>query len=292
MAKGPAKTKRIAKHLRRNPEAPHVKAWHAYREKKGKPKAKPKTGHGQPLTLERYKALIKDYQKRASDALYLKNKPADAEVNAGTTRLRRIIKKPHMSLTDFFKTSDRLKKVEENIRRKYGLPSQSGVSGPKLGYKIASEIITDFGRTKGLNVFGFGVGYAQLSFFLKKFMGAKTKGVEMYGYSQKFTRDKKLGIKHGINAGDPILKKMGKFDVTYSINTVQEGVIDRKTAQKTWDNLAYMTRKGGKSYHIFTSQNEALVMISRKELEKRGFKIDSWEELGYHFFIKLTKVKD
>ena len=145
-----------------------------------------------------------------------------------------------------------------------------------------------------MHVFGFGVGYAQLSFFLKKFMGAKTKGVELHEYSQKFTRDKKLGIKHGVSAGDPSLRKMGKFDVTYSINVVQDEVLDSRTAQKTWDNVAHMTRKGGKSYHIFTSRNEALSMVSRKQLEERGFRIDSWEELigGGPFFIKLTKVRD
>lgn len=292
--KGPAKTERVPVHLRRSPDALHVKAYTTYRVQKARPKAIVHPTRGVPLTFERYKILIADYQERAGLDLHAKTKPAEAEVAARTIRLQRIIDDPRKSVDSYLKAKRKRGMVETAIMKKHGLPLQPGVSRPEDGYRIASEIIRDFGRTKGLHIFGFGVGYAQLSFFLKNFMGANTNGVELHEYSQKTTREKKLSIRHGVSAGDPSLRKMGKFDVTYSINLIQDGVIDFGTAQQIWGNIASITKKGGKSYHIFTSRNEALAMVSREELEKRGFRIDFWEELTKDygpFFIKLTKVK-
>ena len=141
-----------------------------------------------------------------------------------------------------------------------------------------------------MKVFGFGVGYGQLLFFLKNFMRAKVKGVELGYFSKDFTNQKRLGVIHGISADDPNLRRTGKFDVTYSIDLLQTDVLDKKTALGMLDNLARMTKKGGRSYHILVLENPP---VTREEIEARGFKIDIWRKSPYGgLFIKLTKVRD
>lgn len=161
-----------------------------------------------------------------------------------------------------------------------------------LGFTIAREMVRDFGRTKGLKAFGYGVAYGQFLFFMKNFMKAKVKGVDLGDYSKTLTQQKKLGVKHLTDAANTSLRKQGKFDVTYSINLVETDIVDKPTALKILDNIAAMTKKGGKSYHIITSQGTEFA-VSRAEIEARGFRIDKWipvEDLWT--FVKLIKVKD
>ncbi len=55
----------IPKNQKRNPKAPHVQKWTAYRKRKGVPKAKP-TGETLPA---RYRGLIRNYENRATKHL-------------------------------------------------------------------------------------------------------------------------------------------------------------------------------------------------------------------------------
>ena len=57
------------------------------------------------------------------------------------------------------------------------------------------------------------------------------------------------------------------------------------------DNMAAMTRKGGKSYHVIQSREK--MPVSKEEIEARGFRIDKIEEIpSGSTLIKLTKIRD
>lgn len=259
MVKGPNKTQRFPTQLRRNPQALHVRNWHVFREKMGKPKAMLSPTRGEPLTLQRYSALIDDYKKRATKH--------HQQTRQGMGPLERIMKR----------------RLGETIATK------------RAGYTIANEIIKDFGGTKGLSVFGFGVGYGQLLFFLRNFMGAKVKGVELKDFSKKFTKGRRLGIEYGKSAGDASLTEHGKFDATYSINVFETDIIDKDTALDMLSNIAALTRKGGKSYHIISFEHH--VPFPKEEIEvigeALGLKIDKWEKTpNRELFIKFTKTND
>lgn len=286
---------KIPAHLRRNPQAVHMQKWRAYREIKGNPKAVLPVGKRLPLTFDRYKALILDYVKKAE-------KHGDKKAEYATKRFNEL----ELSIEEAIAKND-ITTAEKLAKELGGLPQDLGQHvSVSPGYRIAREIIADFKRTKGLRVFGFGVGYGQFLFFLKNFMGANVKGVDFGTFSRDFTRLKRLGVIHGTKADDYSLRRLGKFDVTYSIALFESDIIHkRREVLGMLDNLAAMTRKGGKSYHFILFENQ--VPVLRADIEARGFRIDTWKKLrAIHelkgkstplgefnpFFIKLTKVTD
>ena len=242
---------KIPKQARRNPEAPHVKEYAKYREREAKPKAMLSSSRGMPLTLKRYEALMQDYTERAKS--HLERQDVFAELTKARGRI-----------------TPQLKEFR-GFREALGPIYSATVSPHSSGYSIAREIVSDFGRTKGLRVFGFGAGYAQLLFFLKNFMGAKVKGVDLGTFSKRFTQSRKLRVMHGKSVADTSLRHFGKFDVTYSINVLEDDIIDRTNAIGMLDNMAHLTRKGGKSYHIVLFPDK--VPLSKKEIEA---KVSKW----------------
>ena len=274
---------KIPLELRRNPEAPHVKAYALYRLRKGKPKATTDYANrplppsrGQPLSYVRYEALVKDYQARAEADLKHKRGLADGV------------------MFDYAKRYLRGEAVPEFAEfERVTLPLRSAtISTEGAGYAIANEIIKEFRRTRGLRVFGFGEGYGQLSFVLSKFMGIKVRGVDLGNFSSTLTKSKRLGIIHGKSVGDKSLRKLGKFDVTFSSWVFENDILQKKEDRLAMlDNMAEMTRKGGKSYHVIQSREKMPVSI--EEVEARGFKVDKIEESpSGSILIKLTKVRD
>ena len=270
---------RIPKHLKRKPDALHVKTWHDYRARKGRPKAKLPAQRGLPLTADRHYELMGDYHRRAEVDLGPKSSQAT----------KRSFQVPFMMLE---MRDPKQRELLEKVFHEKILPlAGATVSDASSSFRIASEIISDFKGTKGLRVFGFGVGYGQLLFFLKHFAGAKVRGVDLGHFSSELTKDKRLGVIHGKSVADESLRRLGKFDVTYSINTFEDDIINKETALGMLDNAASMTRKGGKSYHVLLFVGD--VPVSRAEIEERGFRIDSWEEPKYDLkFLKLTKIRD
>src|SRR3989344_212818 len=264
---------KIPANLRRNPQAGHVKAWGEYRLRKGRPKAVVKPGRKLPLTFERYEQLMEAYGRKIS---------AQAErLDRKSERHLRML----LSLLGTAKTIEELEGIERMIKLTHRDALGSVVGHVVTNFEITEEIITDFGRTRGLKVFGFGVGFAPTLFFLRNFMRAKTRGIDIGYFSKELTKDKRLGVIHGADATNPEIRKIGKFDVTYSIGFLDPQVLEKEDALKALANAAAMTRKGGKSYHIVYLSND----ISKRDIEKLGFKIDKWEENG---LIKLTKIRD
>jgi hypothetical protein len=283
MAKGRARTTAIAADLRRNPQAAHVKAWHAYRERRFAPKAVLPSSRGLHFTEERYDALIKNYRERAdADSM---NKTERAITRHETIRF--LLNDPAQKLS--LQQRLKLTKAALDCIPAIGSPVSIGE-----GYLIAKEFISDFKRTKGKRVFAFGAGYGPLLFLLKNFMGAKVRGVDLQNAQKDFIKSKKLGMIHEKSVSDLSLRKLGKFDATYSIAVFERDILDRETALGMLDNMAAMTRKGGKSYHVVLFESK--VPVSKEEVVSRGFRIDKWQALGEHegssLFIKLTKIAD
>lgn len=277
------KRPRISKDLKRNPEAPHVKRWIAFRKRKERPKATLSSTRGMPLTFARYKALMKYYEGSARKSLEGPRRDVIMD--------HAIIKEALKDSTVSRKMKDELFKIAVST-----MPIRSTtISNTRAGFEIAKEITNDFGKTKGLEVFGFGVGYAQLLFFLKNFAGAKVKGIDLTHLSKEQTKSKRLGITHGKSVADPSIRKFGKFDVTYSIYVFETDIMNQDTAFEMFRNIAALTRKGGKSYHLIMLKNR--VPFPKAEIEAMGealgLRIDRWDtKSSAGLFIKLTKVKD
>jgi len=269
---------KIPKSARRKPGGEHVRKHHAYRERTGKPKATLSSSRGGPLTFERYLELMKDYSDRAFNDIGFRKQIAAQNFSAMNG-----VQSPKNEGQRMRAASSRDRAVQI---------SKATVSPESTTYPIAKEIIKDFRRTKGLKVFGYGVGYGQLLFFLKNFMGAKTKGVDLGEFSKEMTKRKGLSVTHNKDAADPRLRKKGKFDVTYSVYLLEPGPLrDEEKAHRILDNMAEMTKKGGKSYHVTLSSEP---MFSKADAIKRGFRVEEWRNLysGGSKFIKLTKVRD
>ena len=270
---------KIAKGMKRNPQAPHVQAYSLWRQKKGKPKAVLDSSRGQPLTWLRYNDLMANYEGWAERHLL----PQQSRARLSTAIASKFI--------------ERLKSNEEReelVRRvkKSEMVQNATLQSSFTGYKFANEIIKDFGHTKGLRAFGFGVGYGQLLFFLKNFMKAKVAGVDLGEYSKDLTKFKKLRVKHGVSASDESLKRLGKFDITYSSNFFGDDFVNnKKDALAILDNMSHLTKKGGKSYHYIGAAGE--VPVTRQEVEATGFRIDKWDR-GREgaLFLKLTKIRE
>lgn len=269
----------VPKQLRKSPQAEHVKAYAAYRLRQGKPKAI--LAERAPLTLKRYSALMEHYQSEAEEHKRQMKENTSAQFQTAHESLAIANKERRIVNT---KNIDMLYK---NLRQEL----LTTISPSASGHAIAREISGDFRRTKGLRVFGFGVGYGQLLFFLKKFMGAKVRGVDLEHFARNFTRGKGLNITYGVDAGDKSLGAFGKFDVTYSINLLETDIVDRESALRIIDNAANLTRKGGKSYHVILSPK--LMPVSIEEIKARGFRIDKMEPImKTALLVKLTKIED
>jgi len=271
---------KIPKSNRQDPSQTHVKSWSSFREKMNRPKAKLASSKAEPLSLERYEKLMEHYDKQATEHLKRPQEKAYAFLSLAP------------SLRSEAKTLEEREAITDKVRELAPLIGAT-TQRAKVGHKIVSEIISDFRRTKGLKVFGFGVGYGQLLFFLKKHMDAKVAGVDLAAYSQELTREKKLGVLHGTNASSESLKRLGKFDVTYSSNLFGSAILpSRQDAMAVFDNIAHLTRNGGKSYHY--TFNAGRIPLTREEIESKGFRIDKWEttDKGNEIFLKLTKIRD
>ena len=228
------------------------------------------------LTLDTYHKLMADFHTRAKADLEPQQSKADRQF-AALYRLGRP------------KKGDEAEVAEAHRRLKPILGATVSHSG--AGYPIVEQIVKDFGNRRGLNVFGFGVGYGQLLFFLKKHFNAKTKGVDLGTFSKSFTEAQKLGVIHGKSVDDPTLRKLGKFDITYSILVFESDILTRReNVRGMLDNMASMTRKGGKSYHLIGMGH---IPISDREIEARGFKISNKTTLeGGNVLLTLTKIRD
>ena len=77
---------------RRNPNTGHEKSWIAYRERKGRPKARLDSSRGQQLTFERYKRLVEDYEKRADEHLDTRDGRAWTMHRQAEEKLRRTVR--------------------------------------------------------------------------------------------------------------------------------------------------------------------------------------------------------
>ena len=177
---------------------------------------------------------------------------------------------------------------EAFARRKY--PETVNVSESRRSHMVASEMVADFPKLKGLKVFGFGVGYGPLMFFLKS-RGAKVRGVEIGVHSAELARMHGLEIIHGIDAADPILRKEGKFRITYSIDFMQKDVLgEGPRALAFLDNISAMTEKGGKSYHISLG-SRAYLPFPVEEIKARGFRVEVKKTPGGYELFKFTKVR-
>lgn len=164
------------------------------------------------------------------------------------------------------------------------------ISHPLLSFPLVSSIARDFGRTKGLRVFGFGVGYAPELYFLKNHMGASVGGVDLGYHAHELTSKYHLNIIHGRDGADPTLAvQAGPHDVTYSMNLLDPAIISVRTSLGILDNIAKMTRKGGRSYHYVSV---GPMVVDRRDFEQRGFKIDEWLKEKSSILVKLTKVRD
>lgn len=260
---------------KRNPSAPHVRQLIKHREKIGRPKAEKVLGEGGPFTLEQYGKFTDAYETAA--------RRHREESLSEVSRQIRIIS--FLMLSMHGEEHKKANGVLQRLMRRTTLT----VSDPSSGHMIASEILRDFKKTKGLKVFGFGIGYGQLLFFLRNFMKVKVRGVDSEDITRDFTKGRKLGIIYGKDVGDPSLRELGKFDVIYSINVLETDVIDKAKALEMLDNAAHLTRKGGRSYHIIVNGE---VPVTRKEIEARGFKIEKEEKIFTKVFLKLRKVRN
>ncbi len=220
------------------------------------------------LSFRRFNSLFLPLFKKSSDHLAL---ISDIQIN-------------NLKTIDFTsKHSTRLREGVNNVFRKSVSPSFNN-------YPVVREIISDFKRTKGLRVFGFGVGYGNLLFFLKNYLKSKVAGVELFNHSKAFVNRKKLNIAFGKSVADSSLKNKGKFDVTYSINVFQSDVLSEREAIKMLENAASLTRKGGKSYHVLMHKDLLPITHFEKILQRVGFKLDFIKEERTFAFIKLTKI--
>lgn len=210
---------KIPLHQRRNPQSPQVKAWHSYRERKGRPKAKAGLSRGTRLTPIRFMELTYAYTR---------------EITAHNSKNLRVALEKIRLLLNLIRISKDTEVIRAAKQATDDLRAESNVTIQHFGtgQRFASEIIQDFKRTKGLRVFGFGVGYGQLLFFLKNFMGAKVKGVDLATAPEPFTKAKGLGVIHGKSGADISLRNLGKFKVTYSSELFDLAIIDRPTAVK------------------------------------------------------------
>ncbi|MBI5553885.1 MAG: class I SAM-dependent methyltransferase [Candidatus Diapherotrites archaeon] len=223
---------------------------------------------------------MKDYEASAQAHL----KPQQRKAEETIQSLLQLLREPGLSRKE-------INDIERSIAIHRPL-MHATVSNDFEGHRIVREIAQDFHRTAGLRVFGFGAGYGQVLFFLKNFMKAKVRGVDLGKYSREMTQKKKLGVIHEREVNSAELLRLGKFDVTYSMKVFETGVLTNKIDAIGMMNVAArITKKGGKSYHLI--QTTGRVPLTRKEIEERGFRIDQWEndEDGY-IFIKLTKISD
>ena len=246
------------------------------RGRRKRPRPRASTGKAPSLTLAKYKKLVGDYDALAMADLNSKQAKADTQ----WARTVSLVESGHMAKADGIEVLTRLKPI-----------MSATVSSPEAGHRIARQIISDFGQTKGLRVFGFGVGYGSLLFFLKNFGKAKTAGVDLGPFAQEFTKARRLGIEYGKSVSDPSLAHKGKFDVTYSILVFESAILPTaKDAVGMLKNMAALTKKGGKSYHVVQFGH---LPLSEKNIEAAGFKITekSWID-GTNMFLSLTKTSD
>ncbi len=258
---------RIPLELRRNPQAEHVKKHIQYRAKKGKPKAGISSGRGEKLAQYRFNRLGQDYRDLAEKDLDLKARP---------NRLQ----------YEVLRMSPIWSQIPEIHQKRLKSSVSATVSHLSTIFPVAEQIATDFNRTQGLKVFGFGVGHAPLLFVLKKFMGVKTRGVDVQDYGKEFTTKNRLGVIHNKDVADPSLRKLGTFDVTYSTFVLQNDLLDRETALGMLDNARHMTRPGGRSYHMV----DGSLPVTDKEILAKGFRIDDKKDIRGVTFLKLTRV--
>ncbi len=168
---------------------------------------------------------------------------------------------------------------------------------------LAKQVLQEFRdrikKGERISVFDFGAGHGTLLLWAKERLGAKTGGAEIDEYLHRFSETQKLGVKR-MNSANPELRRQGKQDLTFSLNFLEDIIIgDRKKIEATMDNIAEMTKKGGKSIHVLTTFGaNGNLAVSKKDFEKRGFRIDYWGIAGntpqtkYVFLIKATKIKD
>ena len=172
------------------------------------------------------------------------------------------------------------------------------VSYPITTSRIVGEIKKDFKGKGSLSAFGFGVGYGTLLHSMKhdkqlrRMFRGRVRGVEMQTAPAEITKEHNLRIHHGIKAEDlGFFSKIGfkPVRVTYSIDFLNSEVIgyEPKVLDAIAANIAKMTAKGGKSYHIVGSKHTAL---TPKIFERHGLKVEKWERTKEGvLFIKLSK---
>lgn len=251
---------KIPKNQRRNPQAEHVQKYHAWREKKGKPKALLPSSRNQPLLddkVGRVWHLLKDYDAKAA--------------------------KHHGAVYEKLKKKQSLNDAEH----------QDFLRTPRaVGYAeiIAGLIIKDFKRTNGLKILEIGAGYGGILFFLKNFMKAKVKGIEL-GNLSDFHKGKKLGIRYNTDAAYPSMREMGKFDITYSNFVFDIDIMNISKAGQIFENIAHLTRKGGKSYHIMTKKFFDLLADKISALGFEVEQINQPQGFSYGVYV-LRKLRD
>ncbi len=181
---------------------------------------------------------------------------------------------------------------EEEERRKEALKSSFYIFGATVstyvfGYRLFSEITTDFENPSNLHIFGFGVGYGQLLYAMKRQFGSKVGGVDASNYSESLTSEEQLGVMHDTDFTKPLPVTIAA-DVTYSINVLDPAIIGYEDGRKLLDNLALTTKRGGKSYHVSSVNSPPIRM---EDAAARGFRIDHWEKDEFQlFFVKMTKI--
>ncbi|MDO8537442.1 MAG: class I SAM-dependent methyltransferase [archaeon] len=252
-----AKTLRIEKNLRRNPQAPHVQKYHQWREKKGKPKAILASSRNQPFSEYRVLKLLEDQDIQSDNHLIEK--------------MSKMVIRP-----GFITEVQRQDLIRTNLEA-------------ANAYNIAMKIVKDFKHTRGLKVLGIGVGYGQILFLLKHFMKAKVSGIEL-GDLSDFHKRKKLGIKYNTDAAHPSIRGMGKFDVIYSSFVFDYYITDLRKAYQIFENMEYLTRQGGKNYHIIERRFFQDFQPLIKDLGFSNIAIENYDRDSV--LVTMTKIRD
>ena len=179
--------------------------------------------------------------------------------------------------------------VQTGFKRKQGHDSNHGFFH-RFGLSGGPSDCPGLQADQGTARFRVWSGYGQVLFFLKKFMGAKTAGVELGQFSKPITEAEKLGIRHGWDFRRRKVRNLGPpHDVTYSVPVMDSPVLMYpEDFSSLLDNISHLTKKGGHSYHFAFAPPD---FVTREAFERKGFRVDEWDTRD-GWFCSLTKIME
>lgn len=278
MPKGPARTPRLPSSQAGNKDAPHLKAYLGYLKKKNqqRPVVDPQSRtYKAPLDSMRYYSLVKEYHETISRHAQLIEKVENG-IRGYANQLRVQAK-----------TAEERAMIDRTMHQRE--QQRPYVSYFERGFELAAMVARDFKRTRGLRAFEVGAGYGGTLFFMNKFMGMKTAGIDKNNYGKDFSIPKNLGITYDREADKPIHVQK-PFDVTFSIDFMEPEVLTPAQGIRILQNLSRITRMGGKTYHLISTNG--FTLFTKKEFEANGFRVDEWKRLStMGFLVSATRVR-